>query len=161
MQDFLGQGAGPETTGAPGGGLAVYAIETFETGLLDLTQTISLLELVPARPFYIPVFNGSRWVVEAVSGTQTSPATINAGNNAARSNFIPSNATTPINTEVNSCVPPCAITAPSSVAPSGLTAQAIANSPVLLDITSPCVGTGGFSLFAHLAVQVIWIAAGS
>lgn len=154
--DILGNGAGPLPAGSPGGGSSCYPLETFETQTIDLTQPISGLEIIPARPFYSPHSVTTVWIVEQVTGTQTSPPTIRAGNDANHDNLIGPTSTTPSNANVNAAQVPCPITGPGTGAAIGPTSQFIANAPVFLDVTAGAAGTGGFTLKARLAISVSW-----
>lgn len=154
--DFIGQGAGPIPVGTTGAGLASYPFEGFESATLDLTQITLGLEIIPARPGYFPYIFGALWIVESVSGVQTSPPTFQAGNDAAHTNTILPNSTTPSNANVNAANSVCAVTGPGLL--NSGTVKKIPNATVFLDITAPAVGTGGFALKARLWVEVIWLA---
>lgn len=160
-QDFLGPGAGPISTGTGGAGFGAYAVEAFESPILDLTTTALGVELVPARPFYTPRLITASWLIEKVAGTQTSPPTVRAGNDAAHGNFIGQMSTTPSNANTNAAATPCVVTGPTAGTALGPTVQTITNAPVLLDIVSGATGTGGFMLKARLVVLVLWFAPSS
>ena len=149
LQDILGNGVGPSGTTAslPG--------ESFQTDLLDLTQPLLGIEVVPAKPGYAPIIFSPEWVIESVSGTQTSPPVYNAGTNPAHTNYNLA-ANTPTNAATNAAVPPCLAVGPSSTLPIQLTP----NAPVIMDITAGAQGTGSFSLKARLLLTVAWIAVG-
>jgi hypothetical protein len=156
MFDILGQGEGPIPQGAAG--LVPYPNETYASPVLDCTQVVSGLELIPAKPGYAPNFGGSFWVIERVVGTQTTGLNFQAGSDPAHLNFFVSTVGRPTNAEVNGAAPP-------SLGAGGVIAAAtvakIPNAPVFLDITLSASGTGGFVLLARLVVGVIWIPVGS
>jgi len=158
---YLGQGQGPAPIG-PGttGALSAYPVEMYQSPLLDLTQTVSGIELIPARPGYIPIIELALWETEFTAGTQTSPPTVRAGNDAGHTNFINTSSTTPSNANVNAANVPCLITGPTG-ALSNQTAQQIPNATVLLDVTAGAAGTGGFALRAKLVCMIFWVAVGS
>lgn len=137
--------------------MVAYVVETFETQKIDLTQSASNIELIPARPGYFPVAASVQWLIESQAGTQTTPPTTNAGSDAAHTNFFPSSATTPSNASVNAAAPPSFANAPAQAAD---TVQRIANATVFLDITAGAQGTGGFALTGKLVVTVFWISVG-
>lgn len=154
-------GTGPQTLEGPGtnsAAVVAYPVEPFQTPLLDLTKTYSNVELIPARPGYVPIVASGffpEWVIESVTGTQTSPPTIRAGNDAGHVNTIPSTATTPTNALVNTAVPPTVVTGPANPA---VTLKRIPNAPVFMDITVAAQGTGGYSCLARLSIVVYWFA---
>lgn len=156
MSDFLGAGAGPMPLGpdALAGDMAMLPVEIFQTAYLDLTQVVSGIELIPAKPGYAPQILTSGWIIDAVTGTQTTPVTTQAGNDGAHSNIFPSASTNPTNTDVNTGSVPCLGT---NMALTPNTTKRIANAPVYLDITTGAQGTGGFSVFASLFVYVMWL----
>ena len=115
---------------------------------------MSGIELVPAKPGYFPVFSSTKWVIQAVSGSQATPANVNAGSDGAHSNFFASQAS-PSNANVNASVPTSIIGGPTAAAN---TVKRILNAPVIMDITSGAQGTG-LVLRASLLVWVIWLTA--
>jgi len=152
--DFLGSGLGPSTLGSPGSGALVpLAFETYETQQLDLTVPNLGIELIPAKPGYVPVAYVGYWIIDGQSGTQTSAAVAQAGSDAGHSNFLASTAT-PSNAEVNGSNPPSLAISPNIPAD---TVKMFANSPVILDVTTAAQGTGSFSLLARLSISVFWI----
>lgn len=156
--DVLGVGTGPTALGGSGSsGLINYPIETYVTPTLDLTQTVSGIELIPAKPGHVPLVYLARWIIYSVTGTQTTPATHKAGNNTAHTNIFASSSTNPSNANVNAAAPVSTAAGPVTVQPSNITP----NAPVIFDLTSGAVGTGGFALRARLAAFVIWVAQGS
>ena len=111
MRSSIYKGLGPQplSSGALGGATA-YPYENFQTPLLDLTVGSQLgIELVPARPGYVPVQVLREWIVEVFTGTQVTPATSQSGQNAAHNNFQPLNST-PTNANLNTFVPPFYVT---------------------------------------------------
>jgi hypothetical protein len=156
--DYLGNGTGPASLGSPGAGTAVaFPHETYVTPLLDLTKAQLGIELLPAKPGYFPILLQTTWSIEQVSGTQTVPASVQAGSDAAHSNFLFASSTTPSNANVNAANPPSIAAGPSNATfQNGLQT----NAPIFLDITSPCQGTGGFQLKAKLFMLVGWLATG-
>ena len=154
VADILGNGLGPEPLGSPGGGgLVAFPCETFQTLLLDLTKTVSGIELVPARNGHVAFQLASFWIIESTTGTQTSPPTVQAGNNGAHTNYIPSSGTTPSNANVAATVAPGVTAGPFAA---GNSIQIPINSPVLLDVTSGATGTGNFTLMGRLVTLVTW-----
>src|SRR6267142_2458719 len=154
-------GTGPqalEGSNTNSASVGAYPVELFQTPLLDLTKTYSNIEIIPARPGYFPVVLSSsfpEWVIESVSGTQTSPPTIQAGNDAGHVNTIPNTATTPSNALVNAAVPPTVASGPAAPA---ATVKRVPNTPVFMDVTVAAQGTGGYSCLARLSFVVCWIA---
>src|SRR6267142_1271140 len=152
-------GTGPqalEGSNTNSASVGAYPLEPFQTPLLDLTKTYSNIEIIPARPGYFPVILSGffpEWVIESVVGTQTSPPTVQAGNNAAHNNSIPTTATTPTNALVNTAVPPTTVTGPGNPA---VTLKQFPNTPVFMDITVAAQGTGGYSCLARLSFILHW-----
>lgn len=159
--DYLGNGIGPVQIGTAGSGtLVVFPGETYQTPLLDLTQITLGIELIPAKLGHIPRLSSSvssRWMVESFSGTQVTPATLQAGSDAAHSNFIAPVSTSPDNASVNAANPISFAQGPAEAA---VTTQKIPGAPVIFDVVAPCVGTGLFSLKARFACFVTWVAVG-
>lgn len=161
MIDF-GMGVGPQSLEGPGTQSASAGpfVDLFQSPLLDLTQVVSNIELVPARPNLIPFpvnLVTAFWFVEQRSGTQTSPPTIQAGSDAAHQNFFTTTSTTPSNANLNASVVPAPIAGPGIGVFSG-TLKRIPNAPIMLDLTVPAAGTGGYSCRARIFVVVAWIA---
>lgn len=160
MIDFS-PGVGPQKLEGPdmlSGSIGAYAVEVFQTPLLDLTKTYQKIELVPARPGYFPInltTGKAQWSIEKVSGTQTTPPTIRAGNDPAHTNFFTSTSTNPSNADVNGANPPSVANGP--FLPLG---TEFSNATVYFDLTSPAVGTGGYSCMARLTCAVAWISVG-
>lgn len=164
--DFFQRGLGPAPIGSPGGGLSVaWPIESFETPSLDLTVVQSNIELVPARPGYIALGFAALWLIEAISGTQTSPPTLQAGSDAAHSNFIPSTNSLPSNANINggTTLPFLASSGSFIIisSPTTTTLQRLPNTTTFLDITAGAAGTGDFALRGRLIVGVKWCSARS
>ena len=134
--------------------MGAFSLETYETPLLDLTKTYSGIELVPARPGYIPIHSTRTWIIFSRSGTQTSPPTTNIGNDAAHTNIQPSINTTPSNVNVNGAVP---ISLAQGVA-QNQGPQILPNATVYFDLTAPATGTGGYSCMARYAIAIFWVA---
>lgn len=171
MRQSIWQGAGPQplqgaANAASCARASAYPLETYQTPILDLTKTYSGIELVPARPGYVATPRSRVWTVISVSGTQTSPATYNAGSNTGlesstaepasiHDNFMPQANALPTNATINSGTTPPFVTNATSAANN---LQLFANAPVLLDISVPAAGTGGFKLLMMLTVTVEWIA---
>lgn len=140
-------------------GRVPYPLEIYTTPLLDLSQVVTDLEIVPARFGYVPVNRVSGvalWVIESIVGTQTTPPTIKAGSNTARTNFFASSSATPSNADVNGANVPSISNASSAIAAVGL--QLLPNSPIYFSITSPAAGTGGYKCMARLVFNVAWTA---
>lgn len=155
--DSLGDGLGPTPLGSSGAGsLVAFSHEVYESPTLDLTQTVSNVEIIPAKPGHVAAFvtGDAFWVIESVAGTQVTPPTIQMGSNAAHTNYIPSSAATPPNADVNAATPPSISTFPTAA---GNTVQRLANTPVFLDITAGASGTGGYACRARLSVLVRWM----
>jgi hypothetical protein len=157
-QDFLGPGTGPIPLGSGGSGLSAFPVESFTTSILDLTQVVAGLELVPARAGYIPRLGGGFWDIEQVVGTQTNPPTIQAGSDTAHSNFIASTNATPSNASTNAAATPCVISGPNQASGGGV--QSLTNATIFVDITVGATGTGGFVLKGRFVVNVLWMAVG-
>lgn len=154
MLDFLDAGLGPVPIGSPGGGsLVVFPFSVYETKTLDLTQLASNIEIVPAKPGHWPFATAGFFVIESTAGTQTSAASIRAGNDSGHVNLIAASAI-PTNGDVNGANPPSfssAFTAPANAT------QRFANLPCFLDITTAAQGTGGFTLLGRFQVTVFWL----
>lgn len=155
MLDILSNGTGPIPEAA-NAGRSPYPHETFVSPVLDLTVPTLGIELIPARPGYFAVATSITWVIELVSGTQTSPANFRAGTDPSHLNFITANGR-PLNTDVNGAVTP-------SVAVGGglgaVTLPRTSGTTVIMDVTAGAVGTGNFALRGRLAVIARWIAEG-
>lgn len=165
MIDY-GMGVGPLMLEGPGTNSAgsLGLVEIFQSPLLDLTQTYSNIELVPARPNLVPyptdLAGPGSWLIEKLAGVQTSPPTIRAGSDAGHQNFILTTSTTPSNANFNaSAAAPCISSGPNTGVTSG-TLKRIPNTPILFDLTSPAAGTGGYICLARYFVAVMWIAVG-
>ena len=153
-------GIGPQKLEGPdmlSGSIGAYALEVFQTPLLDLTKTYLNIELIPARPGYFAqgLLGLTAWSIEKKSGVQVTPPTIRAGNDSTHTNLFSSTATTPSNTNVNGANPPSTATGPS-----GSLAAQIPNTTVYFDLTSPAVGTGGYVCMARFTCAVFWVAVG-
>jgi hypothetical protein len=160
--DYLGQALGPMALGPfPTSGFQVmYPIEIYQTQILDLTKTASGIELVPAKPGHYPViFSSTRFLVEAVNGTQTTPAQMQAGSDAAHTNLFISSAL-PSNANVNAVSPSALPGLALGPALATDTIRRIPNATVLMDITAGAQGTGSFALRGKLSINVAWIAIG-
>lgn len=156
-------GLGPQQLEGPGSasaGLGAFAFEFFQTPLLDLTKTYSNIELIPARPGFIPISstNVEKWVIELVQGTQTSPPTVRAGSDAAHTNFINNQNNTPSNAIVNTTVPP-AVTIGNNLN-FVLPVQSLPGVPVFFDLVSPAQGTGGYIVKARYVCGIAWVPVG-
>lgn len=155
-------GLGPlslEPAGLISAGRVPFPVEIYASPLLDLTQAVSGVEIIPAKPGYIPTtrtVGGVFWVIENVTGTQTTPPTLRAGSNAARTNFIIQVSTTPANADVNGANPPSLSNAAAAVATT--TVQLFPNTPVYLDIVAPAAGTGGYKCMAKIISIITWMA---
>lgn len=159
MYDILGSGAGPAPLGRAGGsGLVVYPDECFQTQQIDLTQVASSIELLPAKPGYFPVLIAAHFLIEATSGTQTTPLTCRAGSDAGHVNFFPTTANAPSNADVNATNVPSIST--SINAGSANNIQRIPNATVFFDITAGAQGTGGFTLRGKFNLIVKWVSVG-
>lgn len=153
MKDFLGPGLGPERVSPNAPSRVIFPPEIYVSPVLDLTVPTLGIEIAPARPGHAPLPIRSFWILLSKSGTQTSPATASVGTNAAHTNILPSSALTPSNANVNAAVtPPYPINGMTVAGNQAL----ITNAPAILDITSGCTGTGGFSLRARFALILIW-----
>lgn len=153
----LQPGVGPESLEgqSASGSILAYPGEIYQTPLIDISQPLSNLELIPARIGYFPVFIaglGGMCAIESVTGTQTSPVHIQAGNNAAHTNLF-ATTTLPSNADVNGASVPSLTTLNP---PTNLLTM-IQNATVFFDITVPAVGTGGFKCLARFAVVVVWM----
>lgn len=153
------RGLGPslfQGPGTPSAGAVAYPIEIYSTPILDLTKIVSGIEAIPARPGYIATQFNSRWIVQQLSGTQTSPPTYQMGSDPAHQNFVPSTAA-PSNASVNAIVGTPAL-GNGGLLQTGL--QFFPNAPVFFDVTAAAQGTGGFALLARHVSVVWWIAVG-
>jgi len=153
-------GSGPQQLEGSGTNSAAsnpYPVEVYQSPLLDLTKTVSNVEFVPARKGFFPLAITTSCIVESVSGVQTSPPTLRAGNNVTHDNFIATDTGDPTNAAVNAAVAPAYVgnLISSFVAD---TVMNFTNSPVLFDITAPAVGTGGYACMARFVTTVIWVA---
>lgn len=153
FDQFAGAGAGPIPQGNSTG-LVAYPNETFQTPVLDLTQVQLGIELVPAKPGHVFTVLFINWVITQASGTQTTPLTMQIGNDAAHTNICASQSIHPSNAEVAAAVPP-AVCSASSLA---LSTKLFPNAPTFLDITAGAQGTGGFSLKGYFIITTIWMA---
>ena len=153
------QGVGPQPLESPGAGAAYKSlpvVEVYVTSPLDLTQPHLGIELVPARPGYVPFnFDFSQWVILSTSGTQVTPATVQAGSNPAHNNYIASQSI-PSNADVAAAVPPCGAS-PNANTLQTAGQQVFPGNAVILDVTAGAQGTGGFTLVARMTIQVRWI----
>lgn len=137
--------------------------EVYVSPVLDLTKTISDVELIPAKQGYFPLALNQYFVVVSRSGTQVTPATIKAGNNTNKTNFlcifsgVPIPSTIPINTDVNNANPPCITNNNGNSAFTPVTSP-IPGRPVLMDVVTPASGTGGFSAMVRMIAFVGWVA---
>jgi hypothetical protein len=155
-------GTGPallEGAGTNSAGEVAYLIEVFQTPLFNLTNTYSNIEIIPARPGYYPLAFNTAWIIESLSGTQTSPLTLRAGSNPGHSNIFPLQSTNPSNANVNVAVPPSIASGLTIAVPNNT--QQIAKATVYMDITAPASGTGGFACTARMSFFVLWIPFGS
>lgn len=156
-------GVGPEPLEGPGAvaaSLVAFQAETYQTPLIDISQPLSGMELIPARPGHFPVLLNALygvWDIESVTGTQTSPVHLQAGNNAAHTNMFAST-TTPSNGDVNGANVP-SLTFLNATFNIAAPATQIPNATVFLDVTVPAAGTGGFKCMARLSVTVVWFCA--
>ena len=150
-------GVGPESLeGNPTSGYRVaYPFEVFSTPLLDITQPLSAMELIPARLGHVPIAATGTWSIESVVGVQTVPAQVQAGNDASHTNIFASTAS-PSNATVNTTTPPSI----SNGINKPLRTQIFPNSTVFFDITAGAQGTGGFKCMAKLVVAVLWASIG-
>lgn len=157
MNDFIGSGLGPSQVGNQiSGSLVAFPLDTYATPQLDLTQVVTGIELVPAKPGHIPVSATARFLIESTTGTQTTPLVSQAGSDAAHTNFKASTSA-PANVDVTGAPVP-AIS--SAVGGSAVTTQRIPNATVFFDITAGAQGTGGFTLRGKFVVVVRWQAVG-
>jgi hypothetical protein len=150
-------GLGPENLeGNPTSGSFIALIsEVFQTPLIDITKPLSGMEIVPARPGYVPVcVLAINWSIESVVGVQTSPVVYNAGQDAAHTNVVPALSNGPSNAEINGVTPPSI----RGVNAASVRAQLMTNTPVFLDITQGAQGVS--SCLAKLNVGVLWVAIG-
>lgn len=113
---------------------------TFESGDISLTATSTNNLIVPARSgFYfvpVPSSNGFRLRVMSTAGTKSTDATINIGNNVAKTNYFPSgtpNLTTPFNAGARSTF---TLGGGPNIVMEDLAA------PIQLDVTSAATGSG-------------------
>lgn len=152
---FADAGLGPIPLGSPGAGsLIAYPPETYQTPVLDFTKPTTVdIELVPAKVGLIPTFNFNEFIIEKLAGTQVTPAVIQAGSDAARTNFVAA-ISRPTTADVNAANPPCFTNA---LAGAANTVKRDVNAPVFFRITSPASGTGGFELKAKWCVTVQWM----
>jgi len=136
--------------------------ETYQTPLLDLTQATLGIELVPAKPGYIPIGLTSIWLIETSTGTQTTPPSIQAGNDSAHTNIMANTSTTPSNANAASCVgnTPALAGGPSTASAAQLAAQHNQNAAVVFDVTAGGQGTGGYTLKGKLVLVIMWQAVG-
>lgn len=151
-------GVGPQSL-EPGvaGATVAYPPELYQTPLLDLTVAPqSNIELVPARPGHIPININRLWVIELLTGTQVTPATMQAGSDATQSNFMPL-VSSPTNANVNGFTTPFFFTGGSATLD---TVKQLVNTPVFFNLVTPASGTGGFSLKGRLLVHVNWVSIG-
>lgn len=138
------------------GSLLAFSPETYSTPLLDITQPISKVELIPARPGYIPVaVLNCFWSIENVVGAQTVPAQFQVGSNAAHTNVFTSTAA-PTNADVAATNPPSR----TSTLFGQFQTQQFANTPIFFDLTTGAQGTGGFKCSAKFIITLLWAAIG-
>lgn len=135
--------------------LVLVRPETFSSPLLDISQALSGMEIVPARPGHVFVVSRMQWIIESVVGTQTVPLNMQIGNNPTHDNVLTSTAT-PSNVDTNTAIPPSPTT---GQAPPALV-QNFPNVPTFMDITSGAQGTGGFKVMARFIISVIWYGVG-
>ena len=158
--DFFVPGLGPLPVGASplAGSLLAFPAETYISPMLDFTQPISGIELIPAKQGHLPIspLLGVTYfavVIKSVTGTQTTPAHFRAGSDPGHVNFF-SLQSAPINSDVNSAVPPSLGQINSFVGGR----QMFANTPVILDITTGAIGTDStFSLTGYIVAYVMWM----
>lgn len=162
MFDFLGVGAGPSALGPGAGSAIAFPGEVYETGLLDLTVPNLGVEIVPAKPGYIPIGLSPVILVEQVAGTQTTPMSSQAGSDSAHTNFVVPGSVAPTNASINACVgnTPAVVGGLSVSGNAARAAQHFTNAPIILDITAGAQGTGGFILKARLVFTIFWTAVG-
>jgi len=151
-------GLGPENlegNQTQSGSLIPFQWETYETPLLDLTQPLSMMEMLPARPGHVPIPIGlETWLIEFAAGVQTVPLQFNLGSSPARTNYVAANTSGPSNADVNGANPPSLTSGFAGISIS--TSQLIVNTPVLLDITAGAQGTNFFKLLGRLVLIVWW-----
>lgn len=155
--DYFGNGAGPLALSQPSGGLVAYPVETYITPSLDLTIVQLGIELIPAKPGHIVAITVTGFLLESVTGTQTTPLQARAGSDPTHTNISPLITTNPTNAQVNSANTPCTAGGLSS---NSVPVQILPSLPVFLDIVAGAQGTGGFSLRGRLAARVAWAAIG-
>jgi len=154
MLDFLDAGVGPIPAGPSG--RVPFPFESYATPILDLTVANPGLELVPARPGYFAQLSSSLWVIESTTGTQTAPATFQAGDNITHDNVMTSTST-PSNTDVNTAQAPSRGSGGTAAA-DGLMRNP--GRPIVIDVTA-AAGTGSFTLRARFIITVWWFAEGN
>jgi hypothetical protein len=150
-------GTGPQQLEGPrtnSGTASPYPFDIYQTPLIDIAKTVSNIELVPARVGFYPVLFHMAIVAEKIVGTQTSPPTIRAGNNATHDNYVATDANDPTNAAVNASVAPALVGVLNLVSN---TMKQATNAPVLFDITVPAAGTGGYSCMVKFVTTVTWI----
>lgn len=155
-------GIGPlflEQDGKVSGGLVIPSSEIYQSPLLDISQPVFGMEIVPAKLglVCVAILSNPLWFVESVVGVQTSPPHCQAGSDAAHSNLYAPDVGNPSNGLVN------AGTAPPFLGGAGSStnlAANVANAPVFFDLTVGAVGTGGYKCMAKLVLVVTWIAVG-
>lgn len=153
-------GTGPQILdGQSSGSACAYGPDVFQSPLLDLTTSYANVEILPARPGYYPLVISASWIIESASGTQTTPPTFQAGNDAAHTNILINQSTTPSNANVNAAAAPCR--AGFATTNTSAATKRIAGSTVYFDLTVPATGTGGYSCKAKLSLLVFWIPFGA
>jgi hypothetical protein len=152
MDNFeLGVGPIPESN--PGGGLISLPLISYQTPLLDLTKVTLGIELIPAKPGFVPFVASSFWSIEKASGTQTASPTTQLGSDVAHTNVYGPLAAQPSNADVNGANVP-------SIAQGNISSfnlQLFPNAPCMFDVTAGAQGTGAFSLMGRFNVDVFWI----
>jgi hypothetical protein len=161
MIDYLGTGLGPQNLGSPGAaGLVAFPMEVFISPVLDLSKVTLGIEIIPGRTGLIPWRTSMAWLIEDASGTQATAPVLQAGSDAAHTNFFPSSSS-PTNSDVASCigVTPCFSPgfANSSVNQQN---QKFAGLPTIMDITSGGLGSVGYTLRGRFYTTVFWMSVG-
>lgn len=115
-------------------------IESFESAEIDLTGTSTNNVIVPVKTgFYfvpVPSSNGVRFRVTAKAGTLSTQATMNVGNNVAKTNYFPStsvNLATPFTNGIGNV---------SAIGGGASTVLANLSSAIVVDVTVAATGSG-------------------
>ena len=157
-------GVGPlfleQDGGARSSGLVVPSTEIYQTPLLDISQPVFGIEVVPAKFGLVAVtfaLPNNQWFVESIVGVQTSPPHCQAGSDAAHTNLYAPDTGDPINALVNAGTAPPFL---AGVASATALAAYMPNTPVFFDLTVGATGTGGYKCMAKLIFIITWIAVG-